>query len=173
MAGEVRLLEYYGANGLTMDDYFDVLHSRPYKYGFHWLPHDARAKTLASGGKSIQEMAQKALGISSVRIVPSLSLQDGIQAVRQMFPRCYFDKTGCEDGLEALAQYQREWDDAKKTFHDRPKHDWTSHAADSMRMLAIAWREEHKSQPAPKPKFWDELTLNELWEQNHKTRRRI
>lgn len=124
IAGEVRVLRYFGANGKTMDEYFDVLAGMGYKYGIHWFPHDARAKTLASGGKSIQEMAQKALGVGNVRIVPSLSMQDGIQAARQMFPRCWFDKDGCDDGLEALAQYQREWDDKRKAFNDRPKHDW-------------------------------------------------
>lgn len=170
IAGEVRVLKYFGANGKTMDEYFDVLSGMGYKYGIHWFPHDARAKTLASGGKSIQEMAQKALGMASVRIVPSLSMQDGIQAARQMFPRCWFDADGCEDGIEALAQYQREWDDKRKAFHDRPKHDWTSHAADSFRMMAVAWQEEFKDKPKPPPKFWDSVTIDELWKENNRHR---
>lgn len=173
VAGEIRVLKYYGASGLTMDDYFQVLHDQGYRYGLHWFPHDAKAKTLASGGKSIQEMAQKALGTGNVRIVPSLSLQDGIQAVRQMLPKCWFDADGCDDGVEALTQYQREWDDAKKAFHDKPKHDWTSHSADAFRMLAIAWREEHKEKPKPAPKWELDLSINELWEQNTKKSTRI
>lgn len=173
IVGEVRVLRYYGANGMTMDDYFEVLAGTGYNYGIHWFPHDARAKTLASGGKSIQEMAQKALGINKVRIVPSLSIQDGIQAARQMFVKCWFDKKGCDDGFEALAQYQREWDDQRKTFHDKPKHDWTSHAADSFRMMAIAWREEYKDAPKPAPKFWHEQSLEELWQSNGKKPSRI
>lgn len=173
IAGEVRVLKYYGANGRTMDDYFQIVHEQGYKYGLHWLPHDAKAKTLASGGKSIQEMAQKALGTGNVRIVPSLSLQDGIQAARQMFPRCWFDKMGCDDGLEALAQYQREWDDKRKAFHDRPKHDWTSHSADAFRMMAIAWKEQHKDKAQEKPKLWHEQTLEELWQEAPRKNNRI
>ena len=173
IVGEVRVLKYYGASGLTMDDYFDVLSSTGYNYGIHWFPHDARAKTLASGGKSIQEMAQSKLGISKVRIVPSLSVQDGIQAARQMFPKCWFDKDGTEEGFECLAQYQREWDDSKKAFHERPKHDFTSHAADSFRMMAIAWREEYKEAKRPDPKFWHEQSLEELWQSNGKKATRI
>jgi hypothetical protein len=160
--GEIHVLEYYGASGLQMDDYFAEVKSKPYKYGLHWLPHDAKAKTLASGGKSIQEMAWKALGSSSVRIVPDLSVQDGIQAARSMLKSCWFDATKTAEGVESLKQYQREYDEDKKAFREKPRHDWTSHAADAFRMLAIAWREEHKpSQPEP-IRFPHQQTINEL-----------
>ncbi|HWT40953.1 MAG TPA: hypothetical protein VN081_06870 [Dongiaceae bacterium] len=160
--GEIHLLEYYGASGLQMDNYFAEVKSKPYKYGLHWLPHDAKAKTLASGGKSIQEMAWKAFGSSSVRIVPDLSVQDGIQAARSMLKSCWFDAVKTADGVESLKQYQREYDEDKKAFREKPRHDWTSHAADAFRMLAIAWREEHKpSKPEP-AKFPTQQTINEL-----------
>jgi len=34
-------------------------------------------------------------------------------------------------------QYHREWDDVGKAWRGRPKHDWTSHAADAFRYLAV------------------------------------
>lgn len=160
--GEVRVLKYFGASGLEPDDYFDVIAQQPYKYGLHWLPHDAKAKTLASRGKSIQEMAWKELGSSNVRIVPDLSVQDGIQAARVLLNRTWFDADGTEDGTEALKQYQREWDDDKKMFRDKPRHDWTSHSADAFRMLAIAWREEHQPKEPEKSRFPIQQTINEL-----------
>jgi hypothetical protein len=160
--GEIHVLEYYGASGLQMDDYFAEVKRRPYTYGLHWLPHDAKAKTLASGGKSIQEMAWKALGINAVRIVPDLSVQDGIQAARSMLKNCWFDAMKTAEGVESLKQYQREYDEDKKAFREKPRHDWTSHAADAFRMLAIAWREEHKpSEPEP-TRFPHQQTINEL-----------
>lgn len=168
--GEVHVLEYYGASGLSMDDYFKVIEERPYNYGNHFLPHDAKAKTLASGGKSIQEMAGKALGWGKVRIVPSLSLQDGIQAARQMFPRTWFDAEKCKEGTEALKQYQREYDEDKKAFKEKPRHDWASHPSDGFRMLAIAWREEIRPEDKPAAKFWHEQSLDELWKSQPTTR---
>jgi hypothetical protein len=39
-----------------------------------------------------------------------------------------------------LRQYSKEFDDEKKIFKDKPKHDWTSHPADAMRMLAVGQR---------------------------------
>ena len=162
---EIHIIDHFAASGLAMSDYIATVKTKGYVYGRHWLPHDAKAKTLASGGRSIQEMVQQGLGIGNVRIVPDLSLQDGIQAVRAVFPRLWFDeRQGTRhDLLESLRQYQREWDDDKKSFRERPRHDWTSHAADAIRYMAIAWREEQKPAKEEKPKFWEDQTLNELW----------
>ena len=174
ISGEIRVIDHYAASGKSMSDYLDVVISKGYKYGLHWLPHDARAHTMASG-KSIQEMAQAALGVAKVRICPSLSLQDGIQAVRAALPRVWLDKDKCSeyDLIESLKQYQREWDDDKKAFRDKPRHDWTSHSADAFRYMAIAWREEYKEAKRPEPKFWHEQSLEELWQSNGKKATRI
>ncbi len=169
IAGEVRVLECYAASGKALDHYLDVVELKPYKYGGHWLPHDAQAKTLASGGRSIQEMVHERL--KRTAIVPNLGLQDGIQAARAMFPRVWFDAK-CEDGLEALRQYQREYNEDTKAFRERPKHDWTSHYADAFRMMAIVWREERQPEQPPKVKWWHEQSLDELWAEP-KARQRI
>ena len=86
-------------------------------------------------GKSRLEIA-KELGINFV-IAPQQSVDDGIQAVRAMLPKCWFDAEKCTQGLEALRQYRAEYDDRLRTFRTRPLHDWTSHAADAFRYGAI------------------------------------
>ena len=116
-------------------------HRREYRIGSIHLPHDARAKTLAAKGKSVEEQFAAVFGWNRVNIVPQLSVEDGIQATRKLLDRAYFDhKT--EEGLEACRQYHREWDDEKKMFKDKPLHDWTSHFADGMRYLAVVWNED-------------------------------
>lgn len=164
--GEVHFLGCYSACGFGIDHYIDYLEryyaeQGPERMGRLHLPHDARAKTFASGGKSAEEQLAKAFGWKNIRIVPNLSVQDGIQATREMLKRSYFD-VSCEDGLEALAQYQREWDDNRKCFRESPLHDWTSHIADAARMAAVAWQEETKSVAKPEPKFPLGQSVNEL-----------
>lgn len=173
--GEVHVIDYYASNGHGVNHYVDVLNEKGYNYAklggkpFLWLPHDARAKTFASGGKSSQEQFM-ALGYSS-RIVPELSLQDGINALRMMLPKTYFDRQKCFDGVEALKLYRREYDDDKKVFRDKPLHDWTSHAADAARYMAIAYREASPEVRRPEPKFafrgtdkgMVSLTLDDMW----------
>ena len=166
--GEIHVIDYYGASGKSIEHYAAVILGKPYKYGTHHLPHDARAKTLASGGKSVIEQLAEHLDWKHLAITPNLSIQDGIQAARLMFPRVWIDRHNCEEGLEALKQYQREWDDDKKQFKDKPRHDWTSHASDAFRYLAVCWREEYKETLEDKPIKGitvgeNEVTLNELW----------
>ena len=66
-------------------------------------------------------------------------------------PLAYFDKERCAEGLECLRQYRYEWDDEKKVFRTIPLHDWASDGADSFRYLCMAWRDETKREPPPKP----------------------
>ena len=150
---EVHLIDYYSGSGLSVEDYAEAVIGKAYRYERHFLPHDARAKTLASGGRSIvEQLATHLGGINKLAIVPNLSVQDGIQAVRMMLPRCWFD-TGTTDAVELLKQYQREWDEDRKAFRDKPRHDHTSHCADALRMLAVSWRENKPKQPETLPKF--------------------
>jgi len=171
--GEIRMLDYHSSNGQPVAFYAGIIASREkergYVYGTHYLPHDARAKTLASNRSIIEQLSDK-IALKSMKIVPMLSLQDGIQATRLALTRAWFDHK-CEDGIECLRQYQREYDEDKKVFRDKPRHDWTSHGADAFRMLSIAWKEEAKlphKDDSIKGLFvgQTDVSLNDMWKQN-------
>ena len=170
--GEIRLLDYHYSNGQPVAFYAGIVQSREaergYQYGFHYLPHDARAKTLASNRSVIEQLGDK-LPMKSLRIVPNLGLQDGIQASRLALTRAWFDHK-CVDGIECLRQYQREYDEDKKVFRDKPRHDWTSHGADAFRYLAIVWKDEAKIKTKDDPIRGvyvgkTDVSLNELWKE--------
>jgi hypothetical protein len=170
--GEIRIIDYHSSNGQSIPFYTGLIKQREIdwgmKYTTHYLPHDARAKTLASGGKSIIEQLSDKILLKCLKIVPSLSLQDGIQAARMALLRCWFDAERSEGLIECLRQYQREWDEDKKIFRDKPRHDWTSHGADAFRMLSIAWKEEAKlpsKDDSIKGLFvgQTDVSLNDLW----------
>lgn len=162
--GEIHVIDFHSSSGQSISYYADLIKGKKYTYGKHWLPHDARAKTLASGGKSVVEQLATALGgFHALAIVPHLEVQDGIQAARMTLGSCWFDEKNCAEGLECLRQYQREYDEDKKAFKERPRHDWTSHASDAFRMLAVAWRGEPQPETKAKPKFWEGEKLEDLW----------
>ena len=182
IAGEIHILECYASSGGSLSEYAsqitgrtitidlvgdDVVakvgakieglgRRRQYKYKRHWLPHDAKAKTLAAKGKSIIEQMAAALGLSNLAIVPDIGVEDGIQATRMMFARCWFDEAGCDPGLKAIRRYQREKQQDEKSYKKIPKHDWTSHYADALRMLAVATQNEVRP-AAEKPKSQTEV----------------
>jgi phage terminase large subunit len=116
------------------------MQQRGYLYGTHFLPHDAQAKQFAAGGRTIEQMV-RATG-QKVRIVPRLSIHDGIAAARSIFNRCWFDGEKCADGIQALKHYRYEFDEDLMTFKKEPLHDWASHPADAFRYLAVSITEE-------------------------------
>lgn len=145
---EVRLVDYYEASGVGLDHYASVLKEKGYIYGKHFLPHDAEVKELGSGRSRVETLA--GFGIR-VEVVKMQRVEDGINAVRQLLPRCWFDVDRCKLGLDAMRLYRKDWDDKTQTFRLKPLHDWTSHAADAMRYLALSIRDNKKHQPIEYP----------------------
>lgn len=139
VGGELRLIDYYSNNQMPIQHYIQVLQNRGYVYGTDWLPHDAKAKTIATG-RSVEEI-MLAAG-RKVQIVPNLALFDGINAARTVFNRCWFDETKCADGLQSLRHYRYDVDPDSRQLSGKPLHDFHSHAADAFRYFAVAIEED-------------------------------
>lgn len=146
--GRVYILDCYSTSGVGVDHYAEICHSKPWKRGVDYVPHDAKVKEWGTGKTRVETM--RSLGLNPW-LIPLATKLDGINAARRMLPQCVFDPRCEEVGIAALEQYRREWDDEKKTFRADAVHDWTSHLADAFRYLALAWREAPKVEPAPKP----------------------
>lgn len=173
---EVHVIDFFAGSGFEPDDAAKLVLEKPYHYSKHFLPHDAKAKTFASKGKSTIEQLAAHFGWASLEIVPDLSVQDGIQAARKVLHDCWFDAVKCKEGIEALRQYEREYDEDKKAFRQTPKHNWCSHPADAFRMFAIAQREEQpQARVFPERALivgaGNEATLNDMWAAARRQRR--
>lgn len=136
---EVRIIDYYEASGAGLDHYVGWLRSKPYAYATHILPHDVEVRELGTGVSRIEIL--RSLGLYNLTVLPLRKPEEGHQAARAFIPRCWWDKTKCKDGIEALRQYQYEWDDERRTFARKARHDWTSHAADAFRYLATGYKD--------------------------------
>lgn len=131
---EIRMIDYYEGIDKGLNHYAKVLQDKGYVYAKHIAPHDITVRELTTG-KSRLEIASD-LGIN-FDVLPKLGLSDGINAGRLMFRRLWVDEKKCQQWLDYIAQYRREWDDAKGMFKENPLHDFTSHAADMYRYAAI------------------------------------
>jgi hypothetical protein len=109
-----------------------------WQYGQHIFPHDARVKEFGSGRTRVEELIKH--GIRPV-LCPMHGLEDGINAVRATLPHCWFAEDECSNGIRHLKAYRKHWDDARGCWKDKPRHDSSSHCADSLRYLSMAWRE--------------------------------
>ena len=129
-----------------MPHYARVLQEKEYLYGTHNAPHDIEVRELGSG-KSRRETAYD-LGIN-FRVVPKLALEDGIHAAKMVIPRCWFDAERCKPGLESLRHYHRAYNEKLRSFRNSPVHDFSSHAADAFRYLAVGIRENRQFEGRP------------------------
>ena len=132
---EIRLIDYYEATGADLGHYVREITNKPYLYAGHIVPHDAQAKELGTGKSRLEVL--DSLGLKNITVAPMHRVEDGINAVRTIIPRCYFDARRCARGIDALKLYRAEYDDKLQALKPRPVHDWTSHAADAFRYLAM------------------------------------
>lgn len=137
--GEWRFIDYIEDSGAALDHYVRLLQQRPYVYERHLLPHDAEVRELGSGRSRTETL--NSLGVRPTRTVRAHSVADGINAVRMILPRAWFDAERCAKGIHALRHYRREWNEAAQTWRSAPVHDHSSHGADACRYLALGVRE--------------------------------
>ncbi len=133
VAMQYRVVDYYENSGFDITHYIQHCQSLGYVYGTFWLPHDAKAKRLGSK-RTIEEVVRQAGYV--VRIVPRLSLADGINAARMVFPQCWFDEDRCDAGINALRHYR--YAVVNGQLSKEPVHDDASDGADAFRYMAIA-----------------------------------
>ena len=141
---EFHVVDYYENSGEGLRHYMKVLKDKGYQYGEHWGPHDIDNREFGSDGKTRRELAKEGYEIDGQKyaikfnVVPKLGVDEGIEQVREILPRCAFDDAMCEEGLNALENYRKEWDEKHGCWKDKPLHDWSSHGSDAFRYFAVA-----------------------------------
>lgn len=134
---ELRWIDYYENSGEQLDHYAQIIKSKPYNYMTRgcFLPHDGGHGNIR--GDSVAKQLTM-LGIANQILARETDITPGIELLRQTIAFSCFDDKRCKDGLHALENYGYEWDEDRKVFKNKPRHDWASHASDSARYAAIA-----------------------------------
>jgi phage terminase large subunit len=151
MGKEIRLLDYVENHGQGLEWYVNWIKENNYTQAEHILPHDVEVRELGTG-KSRREILQS-LGLS-ITVAPKLSVDDGIQAVRQLLPNCWFHPR-VKQGLDCLRNYRRQYDEKRQVYYDKPLHDWSSHGSDAFRYLAVGMNQNSSwGKPLPQNVKW-------------------
>lgn len=178
--GEIRIIDYYDNHREDPRHYFEQIlghryeaagvdtkgfitwkrageiegleRRRSYRYGKHWVPHDAVHKLFAANGRSVIEQAYD-FGIP-MYAMPALPQQSQIDVARTTLPQCWFDPEYCADGIRALRKYSFEFDENKNRYKDDPIHDYYSHGADAFELLAQVQKMPIIEETKPAPLFW-------------------
>ena len=139
MNGAPVLIDYIEDRNQGLDYYIKKLNETPYTFTHHFGPHDIENRDWVTG-RTRREIARD-LGLD-FDVTPKLPLEDGIAATRNFLRRCYFNEKKTDKWLDALFSYRREYNDKLDIYSDRPVHDWSSHASDMTRYLAINWNDD-------------------------------
>jgi hypothetical protein len=138
--GAFNIINYVEATGEPFSYFVNWLKELKYTWDSHFLPHDALAKRQQGhSNQSAMEMIMSLAPSWNLQIVPRIAETIiGIQQVRDVFPRCWFDAERCKVGLEHLELYRKEWDRTHGCWKSQPRHDMHSNAADAFRQMAQA-----------------------------------
>lgn len=134
---EIHVIDHYENSGEGLPHYAKFIKAKPYNYGSHFAPHDIESHEFSSG------LSRKEVGISlgiSFITLPTrqTSIDDGIEALRGVFPRLWFDEKNTAYLIKCIENYRKEYDVGLQVYKNRPIHDWASHSSDAGRYLALA-----------------------------------
>jgi len=130
---EIRAIRCEAFQGMKLSDIIARVDSHGYRFSQHIAPHDIEVRELGAGSR--KRLAAD-LGVR-FDVAPRLSVMDGINAVRQMLPRVWFDRELCRDGIAALQTYRTEYNEKLRVFSNTPLHSYESDYADSVRYFAV------------------------------------
>jgi len=131
---EIHFIDCMESSGVDLGTYVDWVKALPYRINEHVLPHDAAARELQTGNSRQEFLEQRGL---KCRLLPKHEIIDGINAVRVAFPAMWFDRK-LALAIKAFRNYRADYDTKRKVFQLRPRHDWASNYADSLRYAIMS-----------------------------------
>jgi len=136
---EIRVLDYYESSGQVLAFHVNWMRDRGYDKAINTLPHDGvNANTIT--GKTYAEHWRDA----GFAVEPPVKNQGRgaammrIEALRRLGPQLWFNETTTEAGRDALGFYHERRDDERQVGLG-PEHDWSSHAADALGLMAVCY----------------------------------
>ena len=143
-----NFIHYYESNNKHISKYFDYVDEYLSKLNLQlwtiYFPHDSSTKRVEAE-KSSLEQAQERYWTHKIHYIErTRSVKKDRDTVRELLPRCRFDKDEASLWIKVLENYKKKWDDVKKVFSDDHDHDWASHWADSFRYFAVSNKDPMK-----------------------------
>jgi phage terminase large subunit len=154
----IYVLDYLEGSGQVLAYYVAELRKRGYGNALCVLPHDG-VNSNAITGKRYEDHLREA-GFDVDPPVPNQGAGAAmlrVEAVRRIFPRCWFSEGPTEAGRDALGYYHERREEARNVGLG-PEHDWSSNGADAFGLMAIVYEE-----PIVKKETKDRPRVRSAW----------
>lgn len=148
-----RFIKFMEAWGEPYSYFVGKMQELGWVWGTHHLPHDGNHVRQGMDSNLTPREQLEKLGLKNIEIVDRVQeLQHGIQAVRDIFPSCWFDEEGCKEGIAHLELYRKKFNKTTQSFTDQPLKDIHTEAADSFRQFAQGDKGNVKVRAGQRPK---------------------
>jgi phage terminase large subunit len=139
VGSEVRILDYYESAGQVLAFHVNWLRARGYKDAILYLPHDGVATNNVTGKRYGDHLRDAGFAVEPpVKNQGRGAAMMRIEALRRLAPQLWFNEATTEAGRDALGFYHERKDD-ERNIGLGPEHDWSSHAADALGLMAICY----------------------------------
>jgi phage terminase large subunit len=137
---EIRVLDYYESIGQVLAFHVNWLRSKGYQDAILYLPHDGIAANNITGKRYEDHLREAGFAVEPpVKNQGRGAAMMRIEALRRLGPQLWFNEATTEAGRDALGFYHERKDEARNVGLG-PEHDWSSHAADALGLMAICYQ---------------------------------
>ena len=139
VGNEVRVLDYYEAVGQVLAFHVNWLRARGYQNAILYLPHDGLATNAVTGKRYADHLREAGFAVEPpVKNHGRGAAMMRVEALRRLGPQLWFNAETTESGREALGFYHERKDETRNVGLG-PEHDWSSHAADALGLMAVCY----------------------------------
>jgi phage terminase large subunit len=146
---EIRVLDYYEAQGQPLASHLAWLRSRGWGSALCTLPHDGANRNVVTGSRFADHVREAGFETVTIANMGAGADMKRIEAGRRLFPSIWFNAETCQGGIEALGWYHEKRDE-QRNIGLGPEHDWSSHAADAFGLMCVAYEQPKTKAAAPK-----------------------
>lgn len=136
---QILILDYYESVGQVLAFHVNWMRSRGYDAAINYLPHDG-----VHSDKIVGKRYEDHWRDAGFKVEPSVKNQGKgaasmrVEALRRLGAKLWWNEATTEAGRTAIASYHEKRDE-KRNVGLGPDHDWSSHAADALGMMAIVY----------------------------------
>jgi phage terminase large subunit len=148
---EIRVLDYYESVGQVLAFHVNWLRSNGYAQAILYLPHDGVIANNVTGKRYEDHLREAGFAVEPpVKNQGKGAAMMRIEALRRLGPQLWFNEATTEPGRDALGFYHERKDDARGVGLG-PEHDWSSHAADALGLMAICYEQPGRAAAFNRP----------------------
>ncbi len=151
VGSEIRVLDYYESVGQVLAFHVNWLRARGYGNAILYLPHDGIAANNITGKRYDDHLREAGFTVEPpVKNQGPGAAMMRIEALRRLGPQLWFNEEATEPGREALGFYHERKDETRNIGLG-PEHDWSSHAADALGLMAVCYEQPGRAAAFNRP----------------------